>query len=382
MAAASTATRITDRATAEAHIGRVCTYNTADGVEYGRIKRVTPTQVILDRLQQTATGTFLPHPVPVCPSSRNSVGYTRDIRLVSAPDIPTAADYRLKPADIRADRCLGRRLYDEEHGKDRRWKPVVYREFQCENAPLSGSDLCSTCSRRKDAHDAAAEKDRKDLPWHARVTDPLMPWAHMLGTEWATLPAGAVWRGGPAPAWWPVAAAPVLLFNVPEDAAEPEPAPAVAAAAPAVLTEDACARVFWTNEWRIGADDCLMDLPLKSIQIFWRWLKNLTYNDGSVTKLNTPGANSRAEIIAQLRLWYPEMRPRGVRGFDRKEVAVPPLPVAATINVPEDAAEPEPAPRFDVPEDAAPSADAQRIAALEERLAAALALIHTLTATV
>jgi hypothetical protein len=38
--------------------------------------------VILDRLQQTADGAFIPHPVPVCPSSRNSVGYTRDIRLV------------------------------------------------------------------------------------------------------------------------------------------------------------------------------------------------------------------------------------------------------------------------------------------------------------
>lgn len=81
--AAAGSLRITDRAIAEAHIGRVCTYNTADGVEYGRITRATQTMVILDRLQQTADGAFIPHPVPVCPSSRNSVGYTRDIRLVS-----------------------------------------------------------------------------------------------------------------------------------------------------------------------------------------------------------------------------------------------------------------------------------------------------------
>jgi hypothetical protein len=80
--AAAGSLRITDRAIAEAHIGRVCTYNTADGVEYGRITRATQTMVILDRLQQTADGAFIPHPVPVCPSSRNSVGYTRDIRLV------------------------------------------------------------------------------------------------------------------------------------------------------------------------------------------------------------------------------------------------------------------------------------------------------------
>jgi hypothetical protein len=84
------AARITDRATAEAHVGRVCTYNTADGVEYGRITRATQTQVILTRLQQTADGAFIPHPVPVCPSSRNSVGYTRDIRLMPEDAEPPA----------------------------------------------------------------------------------------------------------------------------------------------------------------------------------------------------------------------------------------------------------------------------------------------------
>ena len=96
------ATRIIDRATAEAHIGRVCTYNTADGVEYGRITRATQTMVILTRLQQTADGAFIPHPVPVCPSSRNSVGYTRDIRLVpedAAEPEPAAAPRFNVPED-------------------------------------------------------------------------------------------------------------------------------------------------------------------------------------------------------------------------------------------------------------------------------------------
>lgn len=78
--------RISDRATAEANIGGVCTYGTKDGREYGRILRVTATELVLERLHHTDKGDFVPHPVAECPRSRNRVTYqTRDVRLVHPP---------------------------------------------------------------------------------------------------------------------------------------------------------------------------------------------------------------------------------------------------------------------------------------------------------
>jgi hypothetical protein len=74
--------RMSDRATAEAHVGRVCTYDTAEGREYGRILRATASEIVLDRLSTAGGGVFVPHPVPVCPRSRNRVTYSRDVRLV------------------------------------------------------------------------------------------------------------------------------------------------------------------------------------------------------------------------------------------------------------------------------------------------------------
>jgi hypothetical protein len=75
--------RIRDQATAEAHVGRVCTYITADGREYGRILRATASEIVLDRLSMTEGGAFIPHAVPVCPRSRNRVTYRRDIRCLA-----------------------------------------------------------------------------------------------------------------------------------------------------------------------------------------------------------------------------------------------------------------------------------------------------------
>jgi len=74
--------RLSDRATAEAHVGHVCTYETTEGREYGRILRATASEIVLDRLSTAGGGVFVPHPVPVCPRSRNRVTYSRDVRLV------------------------------------------------------------------------------------------------------------------------------------------------------------------------------------------------------------------------------------------------------------------------------------------------------------
>jgi hypothetical protein len=145
--------------------------------------------------------------------------------------IPTEADYRLKPADIRADKCQARRLGEP----DRRWSPVVYPERQCIRTPVPGSDLCIHCQGNAERYHRDGK--RKNGYWHGRVTDPLMSWAHMLGTDWASGPSGPRWTAAlpevaePAGAALPEDAEPAgaaaAAFNLPEDAepaaAEPSP---------------------------------------------------------------------------------------------------------------------------------------------------------------
>ena len=77
--------RISDRSTAEARIGHVCTYVTKKGREYGRILGATATDMALERLCVTAAGTFEPHDVPVCPTSKNRVNYDRVVCCVEEP---------------------------------------------------------------------------------------------------------------------------------------------------------------------------------------------------------------------------------------------------------------------------------------------------------
>jgi primosomal protein N' len=101
---------------------------------------------------------------------------------------PTAAAYRMDPADIDLDVCVGRRL--AEAAKDTRWKPAVYREFQCGKAQETDSDLCATCRARKDRYDSAP----KPGDWVGRITEEPLGWIHMLGTDWATGPKGPKWR--------------------------------------------------------------------------------------------------------------------------------------------------------------------------------------------
>jgi len=91
---------------------------------------------------------------------------------------PSAEDYRLKEEEISADTCLGRRL---KGGEDKRWKPAVYREFQCGGKNVEGSNLCETCTRRLEKYVAAP----KAGDWTGIVTEEPLDWMHMLGTAWA-----------------------------------------------------------------------------------------------------------------------------------------------------------------------------------------------------
>jgi hypothetical protein len=91
---------------------------------------------------------------------------------------PSAESYRLKEEDIDHAVCVGRILKD---GKDRRWAPAVYREFQCGKATEEDCDLCKVCQNRLEKY----AEDPKPADWTGRVTEEPPCWVHMLGTEWA-----------------------------------------------------------------------------------------------------------------------------------------------------------------------------------------------------
>ena len=90
--------RMSDRAMAEAHVGRVCTYDTTEGREYGRILKATASEIVLERLSTAGAGVFVSHPVPVCPRSRNRVTYSRDVRLVEEAKPSPKASPSASPA--------------------------------------------------------------------------------------------------------------------------------------------------------------------------------------------------------------------------------------------------------------------------------------------
>jgi hypothetical protein len=92
---------------------------------------------------------------------------------------PSADAYRLKEEDIDHAVCVGRIL---KGGKDRRWSPAVYREFQCSKATEEDCDLCKICQARLEKF---AEDPKSGGDWNGRVTEEPHAGVHMLGTEWA-----------------------------------------------------------------------------------------------------------------------------------------------------------------------------------------------------
>jgi hypothetical protein len=92
---------------------------------------------------------------------------------------PSAAAYRLKEEDIDHSVCVGRIL---KGGEDKRWKPAVYREFQCGKATEDDCDLCKVCQNRLEKY---ADEPNPKNGWNGRVTEDPHAGVHMLGTEWA-----------------------------------------------------------------------------------------------------------------------------------------------------------------------------------------------------
>jgi hypothetical protein len=91
---------------------------------------------------------------------------------------PSAESYRLKEEDIDHAVCVGRIL---KGGKDRRWAPAIYREFQCGKAAEEECDLCKVCQARLEKY----AEEPKPGDWTGRVTEEPPGWVHMLDTEWA-----------------------------------------------------------------------------------------------------------------------------------------------------------------------------------------------------
>jgi len=85
-----------------------------------------------------------------------------------------------------ASKCVGRRAGDE----DRHWSTFVYTAHQCKNAPVSGSDICSTCQRHWDAACLAGDPMLIGAfhDWNGRVTDTnldsLPADSHIAGSPW------------------------------------------------------------------------------------------------------------------------------------------------------------------------------------------------------
>jgi chemotaxis protein histidine kinase CheA len=92
---------------------------------------------------------------------------------------PSADAYRIKEEDIDHAVCVGRVL---KGGEDKRWKPTVYREFQCGKAVEEDCDLCKICQARLEKF---AEDPKSGGDWNGRVTEEPHGGVHMLGTEWA-----------------------------------------------------------------------------------------------------------------------------------------------------------------------------------------------------
>lgn len=75
--------RIRNQKVAETYIGRICTYNTTDGTEYGLIKYATLSEIVLERMLKTDDGHFVPHPISICARSKNRVTFSRRIFLIA-----------------------------------------------------------------------------------------------------------------------------------------------------------------------------------------------------------------------------------------------------------------------------------------------------------
>ena len=79
------------------------------------------------------------------------------------------------------NKCIARRITPGR--KDRTWSPHLYIPKQCTNDPMGGTQLCSTCSHRKQMSPSGGPYV---WDWHGVVTEPdVVPaGSHLFGSKW------------------------------------------------------------------------------------------------------------------------------------------------------------------------------------------------------
>jgi hypothetical protein len=90
---------------------------------------------------------------------------------------PTESAYRLNPFDIKEGVCMARKSVCP----DKRWSVAIYAESQCGDTCVEGSNLCKSCTVKKEKYDA----DPSYHSWNGFIDADPLPWQHMLGTNWA-----------------------------------------------------------------------------------------------------------------------------------------------------------------------------------------------------
>ena len=90
MATTTTTTdiRITNSRQANEYIGAICSFMSNGMREYGRIVHVTPTSIRIERMTQTSSGDFIPHPNPNHCVTKNVITFTRKITIAIAAVTP------------------------------------------------------------------------------------------------------------------------------------------------------------------------------------------------------------------------------------------------------------------------------------------------------
>jgi len=100
--------------------------------------------------------------------------------------MPAIWKLTLAPEDVKATGCQGRRL-DLKNHRDERYKPFLLLESQCTNTVTCADHrLCTTCDGRLDRYTAAGGDEAAQIKsyWAGLITEPPLPFLHVLGTRW------------------------------------------------------------------------------------------------------------------------------------------------------------------------------------------------------
>ena len=99
--------------------------------------------------------------------------------------MPAIWKLTLAPEDVKVTGCQGRRL-DLKNHRDERYKPFLLLESQCTNTVTCADHrLCTTCDGRLERYTASNDEPSQiKSSWAGLITEPPLPFLHVLGTRW------------------------------------------------------------------------------------------------------------------------------------------------------------------------------------------------------